>query len=146
MRSHTGETMSIGKGSVYSMSCKQKLNTRSSTEAKLVGVNDAMGIILWTRHFIECQGYSVTDNVMFQDNQTAILLENNGARSSSKRTRHMEIRYYFVTNNIQQEKMQTAYCPTGDMRANVTTVTQSARRLQCVLLPHNTLITWQIEV
>ncbi|KAG7345085.1 reverse transcriptase RNA-dependent DNA polymerase [Nitzschia inconspicua] len=38
MRSHTGATMTLGKGSVYSMSTRQKLNTRSSTEAELVGV------------------------------------------------------------------------------------------------------------
>ena len=38
MKSHTGATMSLGQGCVYSMSTKQKLNTRSSTESKLVGV------------------------------------------------------------------------------------------------------------
>jgi hypothetical protein len=48
MRSHTGGTMSMGKGSVYSSSIRQKINTRSATEAELVGVNDMMGTILWT--------------------------------------------------------------------------------------------------
>ncbi|KAG7358248.1 hypothetical protein IV203_014835 [Nitzschia inconspicua] len=52
MRCHTGATMTLGKGSVYSMSTRQKINTRSSTEAELVGVNNAMSIILWTRHFL----------------------------------------------------------------------------------------------
>jgi hypothetical protein len=33
---------------MYSMSLKQNLNTRSSTKAELVGVNDAMSMILWT--------------------------------------------------------------------------------------------------
>jgi hypothetical protein len=46
MRSHTGGTMSMGKGSVYSSPIRQKINTRSSTEAELVGVNDMMGTIL----------------------------------------------------------------------------------------------------
>ena len=42
MKSYTGGTMSLGKGSAYSASTRQKLNTKSSTEAELVGVNDLM--------------------------------------------------------------------------------------------------------
>ena len=40
--------LSFGKGSPFTLSCKQKLNTHSSTEAELVGLNDAMSLILWT--------------------------------------------------------------------------------------------------
>jgi hypothetical protein len=53
MRSHTGGTMSMGKGSVYSTSTRQKLTTKSSTEAELVGVDDVMPMVLWTRQFLE---------------------------------------------------------------------------------------------
>ncbi|KAG7363646.1 reverse transcriptase RNA-dependent DNA polymerase [Nitzschia inconspicua] len=118
MRSHTGATMTLGKGSVYSMSTRQKINTRSSTEAELVGVNDAMSIILWTRHFLEAQGYSVKENVVYQDNESAILLEKNGRRSSTKRTRHLDVRYFFVTDNVHRGKLSIEYCPTGDMIAD----------------------------
>ena len=65
LRSHTGATLSFGKGSPFAVSCKQKLNTRSSTEAELVGLNDAMSLILWTRRFMEAQGYVIRDNVYF---------------------------------------------------------------------------------
>ena len=41
--------MSLGKGSIYSTSIRQKLNTKSSTEAELVGVSDVMPQILGTR-------------------------------------------------------------------------------------------------
>ena len=77
-RSHTGATLSFGKGSVYSMSSKQKLNTRSSTEDELVGINDVLSMILWTRLFLEAQGYQVTDNVLHQDNESTIKLAKNG--------------------------------------------------------------------
>jgi hypothetical protein len=97
------------------MSTKQKLNTRSSTEAELVAVNDAMSKILWTRLFIEAQGYTVSDNVVYQDNQSAMLLENNGKLSSSKRTRHLEIRFFFVTDNVKKKRIRIEYCPTDDM-------------------------------
>ena len=49
-------------------------------------MTDAMASSLWTRHFLEGQGFTVTDNVVFQDNESAMLLENNGCLSRTKRT------------------------------------------------------------
>jgi Reverse transcriptase (RNA-dependent DNA polymerase) len=49
--SHTGNTMSLRRGSVYSTSRKQQINTKSSTEAELVGVDDSMPLVVWTRNF-----------------------------------------------------------------------------------------------
>jgi hypothetical protein len=121
MRSHTGATMSLGKGSIYSASTRQKLTTKSSTEAELVAVDDAMPMVLWTRQFLEGQGYTIKDNVVYQDNQSAMLLEKNGQQSSTKRTRHLDIRYYFVTDRIRAKQLTVEYCPTGDMWADVFT-------------------------
>ena len=75
--------MSLGKGSAYSTSMWHNINTKSSTKAKLVAVNDVMPLILWTRYFFEAQGYEVHENKVFQDNQSTILLEKNGKHSSS---------------------------------------------------------------
>jgi hypothetical protein len=113
--------MSMGKGSVYSTSTRQKLNTKSSTEAELVGVDDVMPMILWTRQFMEGQGYQIKDNVVYQDNQSAMLLEKNGQQSSTKRTRHLDIRFFFVTDRIKAKQLTVEYCPTGDMWADVFT-------------------------
>jgi hypothetical protein len=41
-RSHTGSTLSLGMGTICSISTKQKINTRSSTEAELVSVDDVV--------------------------------------------------------------------------------------------------------
>jgi hypothetical protein len=121
MRSHTGGTMSFGKGSPYSTSVRQKLTTKSSTEAELVGVDDVMPMVLWTRQFMEGQGYKIKSNIVYQDNQSAMLLEKNGQMSSSKRTRHLNIRYFFVTNRIEAGELTVEYCPTGEMWADVFT-------------------------
>jgi hypothetical protein len=118
MKSHTRATMTLGKGSVYSASTRQKLNTKSSTEAELVGVDDLMPQILWTRYFLEAQGYDVRENTIYQDNQSSILLENNGRASSSKRTRHINIRYFFITDRIKSKEANVVYCPTGNMRGD----------------------------
>jgi hypothetical protein len=116
MRSHTGIIMSLGKGSPFSISTRQKLNTKSSTEAELVGVDDGMPIIIWTRQFMIEQGFDLKDNVVFQDNQSAILLERNGRVSSGRRTRHVNIRrYFFVTDRVKKNELRIEYCPTGDM-------------------------------
>jgi hypothetical protein len=115
MKSHTGATMSLGKGSVYSTSVRQKLNTKSSTEAELVAVDDVMPQVMWTRYFLEAQGYGVSDCTIFQDNQSAMLLEKNGRKSSSKRTRHIKIIYCFGTDRIKRGEVKVEYCPTDDM-------------------------------
>jgi hypothetical protein len=116
MKSHTGATLvSLGKSSVYSASRRQKLNTKSSTEAELVGVDDVMDQVLWTKYFLEAQGYEVRDNTVYQDNQSTMLLEKNGRGSSSKRTRHINVRYFFVTDRIKSGEVNVEYCPTGDM-------------------------------
>jgi hypothetical protein len=87
----------------------------------LVGVDDVMPMILWTRQFMEGQGYDITENVVYQDNQSAMLLERNGQQSSTKRTRHLDIRYFFVTDRIRGKQLTVEYCPTGDMWADVFT-------------------------
>jgi len=84
MKSHKGMLMSLGKGCTYTASNKQKLNTKSSTEAKLVAIDDAMGQILWTRHFIAAQGIPVPTTTIYQDNKSTILLSENGRLSSLK--------------------------------------------------------------
>jgi len=38
------------------VSYKQKLNTKSSTEAELVAIDNLMAQVLWTLHFLAVQG------------------------------------------------------------------------------------------
>jgi predicted nucleic acid-binding Zn ribbon protein len=44
---------------------------------------------------MEAQGYHVQDNILFQDNKSAILLEKNGKALSSKHTKHINIRFFY---------------------------------------------------
>ena len=98
LRSHTGATMTLGRGCPISMSLKQKLNTRSSTEAELVGVNDAMSLILWTRMFLTSQGFSVTDNVVFQDNRQSTMKSSCKTTESDRAERKLDISTYATTS------------------------------------------------
>ena len=120
-RSHTGAVMTLGEGSIITMSKKQKLNTRSSTEAELVGADDAATMILWTGLFMEQQGYSLNKNILFKDNKSAILLENNGKRSAGKRSRALNVRYFFLTDRVEKGNLSIEYCPTDVMWADFMT-------------------------
>ena len=95
MKGHTGASMSMGTGSPYSASLKQKLVSHSSSESELIGVHNILPQILWTSHFLDAQGYGVKRTVLKQDNKSSILLEQNGRASSSKRTKHIQIHYFF---------------------------------------------------
>jgi hypothetical protein len=120
MKSHTGAVIGIGKGPFYAKSCVQRLNTKSSTEAELVGVSDAAGQLLWTRQFLEEQGYELPPATLYQDNMSTIALLNNG-RSGSERTRHIAIRYFFLKDRIDSREVRVEYLPTGDMVADILT-------------------------
>ena len=82
-----------GHGSIISIPKKQKLNTKSSTEAELIGADNAMPQMLWTRYFLEAQGYGINENILYQDNMSAMLLEKNGEKSSNKNTKHINVHY-----------------------------------------------------
>ena len=108
-----------------SMSLKQKINTKSSTEAELVAVDDAMNFIEWIQLFVGEQLKSInpdsilnkigSDVVIQQDNTSTIQLENNGQASSTKRTRHINIRYFYVTSKIKEGSIRVIYHPTKEM-------------------------------
>jgi hypothetical protein len=115
MRGHTGGMMSMGEGAMITKSTKHKINTRSSTEAEIVGVDDMMGHMMWTLRFLDAQGYQIDENILYQDNQSAILLENNGRSSCSRRTKHIDTRYFYITDRINKKEIKVEYCPTGDM-------------------------------
>ena len=55
----------------------------------------------WAQLFISSQGYDFS-TVLHQDNKAAMRLELNGKRSSSKRTRHLNIRYSYITDQLDQ--------------------------------------------
>ena len=91
---------------------------RSSTEAELIGVHDVLPQMLWTVRFLEGQGHDVHGTILYQDNMSAILLEKNGRASSSKRTRHILLRYYFVKEHVDSGMIQIVHCPTKQMWAD----------------------------
>jgi hypothetical protein len=114
-KGQTGAGMTLGKGAVLSYSWKQKVNTKSSTETEFVAVDDATGNVLWSLYFIQSQGYDVQHALIYQDNKSAILLESNGKMLSSKRTKHIKAKYFFITDKIEQGEIRIQHIPTERM-------------------------------
>ena len=105
---------------IYTKSGKQKLNTKSSTESEVVGVSDIFPMQLWTKLFIEAQGYLIAENEnnLYQDNTSAIRIEQNGRASCGPKSRHINIRYFFVAERAESEGINIIYCPTEKMVAD----------------------------
>jgi hypothetical protein len=120
MKSQTGCIISMGSGSVHVSSKGQALMTKSSTESELVAVSDALPQILWTKQFLESQGYQPGPVRVYQDNQSTMALIEKG-RSTSSRTRHIAIRYFFVSDKVSSGEVEIVYLPTGSMRADIMT-------------------------
>jgi hypothetical protein len=89
LRSYTGIFITLGGGPVNASSRKQSLVAKSSTEAELIGASDALPQILWTREFL------IKPATLYQDNTSTIALIRKG-RSTSARTKHIAIRYFFI--------------------------------------------------
>jgi hypothetical protein len=86
-----------------------------STEGKLVAVDNAATVILWTKLFLEAQGYDVDKNIVYQDNKSATLLETNGKKSSGKRTFALNIHYFFITDQVEKGNAQIKHCGINNM-------------------------------
>jgi hypothetical protein len=117
-KSQSGRGMSLGAGMIQCKSNKQSTTENSSTTAELISSSDALVMIIWTTNFLKAQGYPVKDTILFQDNMSAIKLEKNGRQSSSKRTRHLNIRHFFIKDRVDSGELNIKHCGTDDMIAD----------------------------
>ena len=104
VRSHAGATLFMGRGAIESVSSKQKIITHSSADAEIVAADDVVVRAMWTKLFLEEQGHKINRNIVYQDNKSSILLMKNGRSSVGKRTQHMKIKYFHVTDAHNQGK------------------------------------------
>ena len=100
------------------MANNHKINSKISTEAELIGADDALPQILWTRYFIEAQSFTINKSMLFQYKLSAMLLERNEMTSISKITKHIRVGYYFIKDRISVGNIVVKHCPTGEMLAD----------------------------
>ena len=97
MKGHAGVMVTEGGGAIYPSATKNKLNTTSSTETEMVCVGEKLSKHIWYRNFRMEQGETNNPDILFQDNESTILMEKNGRLSVGKGSKHIDIRYFFIT-------------------------------------------------
>jgi hypothetical protein len=135
-KSHTGGLLSLGGGTFAAKSTKQKLVAKSSTEGELIGVSDYSGEIIETRNLLIAQGYPMSEATLFQDNMSTIAMIKNG-RPNSDRTRHINIRFFYIKDRVDAGEISIRYKPTAEMIADILTKPLQGelfRRLRAALL------------
>jgi hypothetical protein len=139
-RSHSGMSVSFGSGSILAQSTKQKINVKSSTEAELIALSDKSSMVIWTKDFLESQGITVGAANVYQDNVSTITLIEKGA-STSDRTRHINIRYFWVKDRIVNGDIKVIHQSTQDMIADVLTKPLQGKQF---LALRDQLLNWKI--
>jgi hypothetical protein len=86
------------------------------------------------------QGVKMSRNILFQDNKSAILLHRNGTASSSRNTRHINIRYFFMKDRNKAGEIEIVHCPSKEMIADFFTKPIQGKRfseLRSVIMGEN---------
>jgi hypothetical protein len=118
MKSHTGGVVSFGTGAVMGKSSKQRLKTKSSMEAELVGASDYLPHAIWARKFLQKQGYAIKQNTFYLDNQSVIQFEKNGRKLCGPDSRHIDIWYFFIKDRLEIKGCNVEYGPAEQMLAD----------------------------
>jgi hypothetical protein len=100
---------------------KQKIPSKSSSESKIIGLYNKSSNILWTCQFLEAQGYDIQTNIVYQDNMSTLSLAKNGYMSSSKHTKHIKAKYFFIRHFHNSGELDLQYCPTEQIWADILT-------------------------
>lgn len=116
-KSQSGLMVTLGCGAVLCKSNKQKLVAKSSTVAELISLSDGVDYVMWLKQFLKSQGYTMKPVVVHQDNKSTIILAEKG-KATNQRTRHIDIRYFSVTDMIEKAEIQIKYTSTEEMIAD----------------------------
>jgi len=137
-KSHTGIIQTFGSAFLTARSVKQHIVTKSSAEAELVGLSDLAGDSIAMNELLEFLTLKQGPATIMQDNQATITMATKG-KSTSNRSKHISIRYFWLTDRIAQGEVKLQHCPTKDMVADILTKPLQGEqffRLRAKLLGH----------
>lgn len=119
-KSHSGSLVKFGDATVSAQSSKQKLVTKSVTEAELVCASDQCSRGFWVRDFLSDQGFKCGPVILHQDNKSTIsMLSNN--KPVSHKSRHIDVKYFYLRERIEMKEVALIHTATGDMIADILT-------------------------
>ena len=119
-KSTSGYIFLLGSKPIAWNCCKQKFVALSSYEAEYISSTLAMCQGIWIRRFMqELIGDCVKDFDLCIDNKSAIEISRNLVYHG--RTKHIEVRYHFIQNCMEENKVMLKYVRTDDQLANLFT-------------------------
>ncbi|KAF1314267.1 Retrovirus-related gag-pol polyprotein, partial [Globisporangium splendens] len=120
-RSASGYVSVLNGGCVSWRSKKQRSVALSSTEAECMALSEATQEAVWLKTFVRELGENTSDDPVkiLEDNQGSIALAKNP--EFHKRTKHIDIRYHFVREKVEDGQVVLEYCPTQEMLADIMT-------------------------
>ena len=92
--------------------------------------------------FMGAQVYSIKNNVIYLDNQSAIRMKKNGRNSCTGNSRHIHIRYFFVKDGIDKGEVRVEYCTTHLMLSDFFTkplMGELFRKLRDVIMGYTSI-------
>ena len=119
-RGHTGVYITLGKGCIQAISVKQTINTKSSAESELVAVSDGATPVINVQNIILSQGLQCEPAMIDQDNQSTLAMLEKG-QATGPTSRHINIRYFWLTDRISTGEVQVRYMETESMTADALT-------------------------
>jgi hypothetical protein len=118
--SQTGHVISIGKGPIYVSSTKQKLVTKSSTEAELVASAEIISQSKYVQNILNELHIKNQGIRIHQDNMSTIrMIQNN--KPTNQQSRHIDIKYFFLRDRNARENIQIIHTPSPVMTADILT-------------------------
>ncbi|CAH2087543.1 unnamed protein product [Euphydryas editha] len=119
-KSYTGYVIKLGNNTINWESRKQRCVALSSTEAEYLAIGDVCKDICFIKNLLSEIVNINIPCIVFNDNQSAQrLLE--CREFCHKRTKHIDIRYHFVTDLIKNDSVSVKYLSTDKMIADVLT-------------------------
>jgi hypothetical protein len=119
-KSTSGWVFTYGGGPVSWASKKQQCVALSSTEAEYIAASQATQEAVWLRGLLDSLSVEpVGPTRLFEDNQGCIAMTRNPV--GHKRTKHVDIRYHFIREKVEQGQIILQYCPTAEMIADIFT-------------------------
>jgi hypothetical protein len=119
-KSITGWVAKLNGDPVSWASKKQKTVALSTCEAELYAEAAAIQEVLWLRGLMKELGLNCrSGSEVYGDNQAALAASSNGVKS--ERTKHVDVKYHFITETVEGGDVKLKWVPTQQQEADIFT-------------------------
>jgi len=118
-KSTTGFCFTMAGAAVVWLSKKQPCVSLSTTEAEYIALCAATQEAIWLKSLATSMGINISKVTIMEDNQGCIALAKNTGNHG--RTKHIDIKYHFIRDQVKAQNVELVFCPTTEMTADILT-------------------------